>query len=112
MGWMQIFHLLERMHQHVATAVHHPELYIDVVKDVGESSKGLAQYAVWQDSYHFANDVLLLGSKPHDQHSFVTTYIREQKVKCIFVDKGLIVNIMPKFAMYELGTMVEKPSKS
>ena len=42
MGWRQIFRQSEEMHQCVATALHHPELYTNKVKNIGESSEGLA----------------------------------------------------------------------
>ena len=39
-------------------------------------------------------------------------YIREQKVRCILVDGGLAVNIMPKSTMNDLGITAEELSKS
>ena len=55
----------------------------------------------------FINDDLLLGPKPHNHSLFVTSYIREQKVKQILVDKGSIINIMPKSTMNDLEITVE-----
>jgi len=112
MGWRQIFCLPEEMHQCVATALHHLELYADKVGNIGESSKGLAHYTTYNTAITFTDDDLLLGSKPHNRPLFMTGYIREQKVKRILVDEGSAINIMPKSAMNELGITVEELSKS
>jgi len=57
-------------------------------------------------------EYLLLGSKPHNRPLFVTGYIQGQKVKCILVDVGSAVNIMPKSTTNDLGITVEELSKS
>jgi len=49
------------MLQQVATTLHYLELYADQVKDIGESSKGLAQYAACNTTITFIDDDLLLG---------------------------------------------------
>jgi len=54
----------------------------------------------------------LLGSKPHNCPLFVTGYIREHKVRCILVDGGSAVNIMPKSKMNDLGITMKELSKS
>jgi len=112
MGLMQIFYLPEEMHHRVATALHHPKLYVDKFKDIGESSKDLTQYVACNTDITFTNDDLLLGSKPHNRPLFVVGYIKEQKVKCILVDGGSTVNIMPKSTMKELGIIMEELSRS
>jgi len=43
---------------------------------------------------------------------FMTGCIREKKVKCIFVDRGSIVNIVPKSTTTELGITVAEFSNS
>ena len=107
MGWRQIFRLPEKMRQCVATALHHPKLYVDKVENIGEPSNGLAQYSTCNTAITFTYDDLLLGSKPHNRPLFVTGYIREQKVKRILIDGGSSVNIMPKSTMNELGLTVD-----
>jgi len=42
----------------------------------------------------------------------MTSYIREPKVKCILIDGGSAINIMPKSTINELGITVEELSKS
>jgi len=91
MGWRQIFRLPEEMRQCVATALHHPELYADKVRNIGESSKGLPQYATYNTPITFTDDDLLLGSKLYNRPLFVTSYIREQKAKRILVDGGSLL---------------------
>ena len=59
----------------------------------------------------FDND-LVLGSKPHNRPSFVTSYIKEQRVERILVDGGSAINIMPKSTMNDLEITVVDLSKS
>jgi len=79
MGWRQIFHLSKEMHHCVAIALHYPEFYADKAKNVGESWKSLARYAICNTTITFTDDGLLLGSKPHNHPLLETGYIREQK---------------------------------
>jgi len=60
----------------------------------------------------FADDDLLLRSKPHNRLLLVTGYSWGQKVKHILEDGRSTVNIMPKSAMNNLRNIVEKLSKS
>ncbi|CAL5441882.1 unnamed protein product [Camellia sinensis] len=60
----------------------------------------------------FTNEDLQLGSKPHNRPLFVSGFISEQKVKCILVDRGLAVNIMPKFTIKKLGIPVDELARS
>ena len=39
-------------------------------------------------------------------------FVKEQKVDCILVDGGSVVNIMPKSTMHDLGITIEELSKS
>jgi len=38
----------------------------------------------------------------------VAGYIKEQKVDCILIDRGLAVNIMQKSMMHDLGITIEE----
>ena len=60
----------------------------------------------------FANDVLLLGSKPYNHPLFMASYVKEQKVNYILVDGGSAINIMPKSMMHALGYIIEELLKS
>ena len=60
----------------------------------------------------FADEDLLLGSKPHNRPLFVSGYTRGERVSCILIDDGSAVNIMPKGTMRHLGISMEKLSKS
>ena len=84
------------MRQYVVVALQRPEFYADKIKDVGASTECLVQCASCNTAVTFTDNDLLLGSKPYNRPLFVTGYIREQKVRCIFVDGGSTVNIMPK----------------
>ncbi|KAM1049474.1 hypothetical protein ACFX2C_028575 [Malus domestica] len=43
---------------------------------------------VTEDAIHFTDEDLLLGSKPHNRHLFVSGYVREHKVNRMLVDGG------------------------
>jgi len=60
----------------------------------------------------FTDDDLLSGSKPHNRPPFVAGYMQKQKVDCILVDGGSVVNIMPKSRLHNLGITIEELSKS
>ena len=60
------------------------------------------------DKMTFANEDLLLGSKPHNQPLFVSCYTRREKVSCILIDDVSAVNIMPKGIMRHLGIPIEE----
>ena len=60
----------------------------------------------------FTDDDLLLGSKPHNCPLIVTGNVREQKVNHILVDRELVVNIIPKSMIHDLGIIVKELSKS
>ncbi|XP_074266159.1 uncharacterized protein LOC141588627 [Silene latifolia] len=60
----------------------------------------------------FLDEDLLLGSNPHNRPLYVSGYIRGQKVKCILIDGGSRVNLMPKATMNELGTTMDEHSNS
>jgi len=55
----------------------------------------------------FTNDDLLLVSKPHNHPLPVTSYIWEQKVKLVLMDRGLTIGIMPRSMMNDLGIMIK-----
>ncbi|XP_012847096.1 PREDICTED: uncharacterized protein LOC105967079 [Erythranthe guttata] len=56
----------------------------------------------------FADEDLLLGSKPHNRPLFVAGYAREQKVNRILIDGGSAVNILPLQTLKELGISTEE----
>ncbi|XP_012849590.1 PREDICTED: uncharacterized protein LOC105969382 [Erythranthe guttata] len=56
----------------------------------------------------FADEDLLLGSKPHNRPLFVAGYAREQKVNRILIDGGSAVNILPLHTLKELGISTEE----
>ncbi|KAL7126395.1 hypothetical protein ABFS83_14G183900 [Erythranthe nasuta] len=56
----------------------------------------------------FADEDLLLGSKPHNRPLFVAGYAREQKVNRILIDGGSAVNILPLHTLNELGISTEE----
>ena len=85
------------------SVLHYLKVYADILKDVEKSLKGLAWYVTCNTTITFTNDALMLGFKPHNCLLFVTSYIREQKLKRILVEGGSPVNIIPKSMMNELG---------
>jgi len=74
--------------------------------------KDAAQYAACNTTITFSYDDLLLGSKPHNRPLFITSYIKEQRVKRILIDGGFAANIMPKSTINDLGITVDDLSKS
>ena len=60
----------------------------------------------------FTDEVLLLGSKPHNRLLYVFGYACEQKIDHILIDGGLAVNILPKMTMRRLGLTMEELSHS
>jgi len=110
--WRQILNLPEEVCQHIVVALQHQKLYADKVKDAGPSMKDVAEYVGCNTTITFSDDDLLLGSKLYNRPLFVTSYIREQKVKRILVDEGFDVNIMPKSTMNDLGITMDDLSKS
>ncbi|KAM1054793.1 hypothetical protein ACFX2C_002110 [Malus domestica] len=65
-----------------------------------------------EDTIHFANEDLLLGSKPHNQPLFVSGYVRGHKVSRMLMDGGSSINIMPKSTMTAIGIKVDELSLS
>ncbi|KAM1024998.1 hypothetical protein ACFX2C_038216 [Malus domestica] len=65
-----------------------------------------------EDTIHFTDEDLLLGSKPHNRILFVSGYVNEHKVNRMFVDGGLAINIMPKSTMTTIGIKVDELSLS
>ncbi|KAM1520366.1 hypothetical protein ACFX1Z_023064 [Malus domestica] len=65
-----------------------------------------------EDTIHFADEDLLLGSKPHNRPHFVSGYVREHKVSRMLVDGGSAINIMPKSTMTAIGIKVNELSLS
>ncbi|KAM1993267.1 hypothetical protein ACFX16_009626 [Malus domestica] len=63
-----------------------------------------------QDAISFTNEDLLLGSKPHNRHLFVSGYVREYKVNRMLVDGGSAINIMPKSTMTTIDIKVDELS--
>jgi len=112
MSWKQIFHLLEDMREQVVVALHHAKLYVDKVKEVKEPTKLPTQCATCNMAVSFTDEDLLLGSKSHNRPLFVAGYIGGQKVKCILVDGGFAINIMPKSTMNDLEITIVELSKS
>ncbi|KAM2225243.1 hypothetical protein ACFXTI_019019 [Malus domestica] len=71
-----------------------------------------ATCCVVDDTIHFTDEDLLLGSKPHNRHFFVSGYVREHKVNCMLVDGGSAINIMPKSTMTTIGIEANELSLS
>ncbi|KAM2923004.1 hypothetical protein COP2_039292 [Malus domestica] len=65
-----------------------------------------------EDTIHFTDEDLLLGSKPHNHLLFVSGYVNEHKVNRMFVDGRLAINIMPKSTMTTIGIKVDELSLS
>ncbi|KAM2285939.1 hypothetical protein ACFX1S_038478 [Malus domestica] len=65
-----------------------------------------------QDAINFTDEDLLLGSKPHNHHLFVSGYVKEHKVNRMLVDDGSAINIMPKSTMTTIGIKVDELSLS
>ena len=76
------------------------------------SEKAIALCAHCRDKMTFADEDLLLGSKPHNRPLFFLGYTRGERVSRIFIDDGSAINIMPKGTMRRLGISVEELSKS
>ncbi|KAM1584835.1 hypothetical protein ACFX1Z_037776 [Malus domestica] len=64
------------------------------------------------DTINFTDEDLLLGSKPHNHHIFVSGYVRERKVNRMLVDDGSAINIMLKSTMTTIGIKVDELSLS
>ncbi|KAM1857868.1 hypothetical protein ACFX14_007928 [Malus domestica] len=65
-----------------------------------------------EDVIHFTDKDLLLGSKPHNRHLFVSGYVREHKVNRMLVDGGSAINIMPKSTMNKIDIKADELSLS
>ncbi|KAM2067495.1 hypothetical protein ACFX1T_043828 [Malus domestica] len=65
-----------------------------------------------QDTIHFTDEDLLLGSKPHNRHLFIFGYLREHKVNRLLVDDGSAINIMPKSTMTIISIKADELSLS
>ncbi|KAM3007499.1 hypothetical protein FF2_031739 [Malus domestica] len=65
-----------------------------------------------EDTIHFTDEDLLLGSKPHNHSLFVSGYVKEHKVNCMLVDDGSAINIMPKSTMTTISIKVDELSLS
>ncbi|KAM2282450.1 hypothetical protein ACFXTI_031663 [Malus domestica] len=65
-----------------------------------------------EDIIHFTDENLMLGSKPHNLHLFVSGYVREHKVNRMLVDGGSAINIMPKLTMTTIGIKADELSLS
>ncbi|KAM1794418.1 hypothetical protein ACFX11_034897 [Malus domestica] len=64
------------------------------------------------DVINFTDEDLLLGSRPHNRHIFISRYIREHKVNHMLMDDGSAINIMPKSTMTIIGIKVDELSLS
>ena len=89
---------------------------IKVTKEEGSETYALeeavALCAHCRDKMTFADEDLLLGSKPHNRPLFLLGYTRGERVSHILIDDGSTVNIMPKGTMRYLGISMEELSKS
>ncbi|KAM2942227.1 hypothetical protein COP2_031374 [Malus domestica] len=65
-----------------------------------------------EETIHFMDEDLLLGSKPHNRPLFVSGYVRDHKVIHMLVDGGSAINIMPKSTMTTIGIKVDELSLS
>ncbi|KAM1219927.1 hypothetical protein ACFX2G_047937 [Malus domestica] len=65
-----------------------------------------------EDTIHFTDEDLLLGSKPHNRPLFVSGYVREHKDNRMLVDGGSAINIMPKSTMTTIGIKADELSLS
>ena len=76
------------------------------------SEEAAALWAHCHDKMTFADEDLLLGSKPHNRPLFVSGYTQGERVSRTLIDNGSVVNIMPKGTMRRLGISMEELSKS
>ena len=76
------------------------------------SEEVIALCAHCRDKMTFADEDLLLGFKPHNRPLSVLGYTQGERVSCILIDDGFVVNIMPKGTLRRLGIFVKKLSKS
>ena len=76
------------------------------------SKEAIALYAHYSDNMTFADEDLLLGSKPYNRPFFVLGYTWGQRVSHILIDDVPTINIKPKGTMKRLGIAVEELSKS
>jgi len=65
--------------------MHHEKSYADKVKEIKESAKLPALCTTCNMALSFTDDDPSPGLKPHIRPLFVTSYMRGQKLKCIFV---------------------------
>lgn len=54
----------------------------------------------------------MLGYKPHNHPLYVSSFVREQKIDHILIDRGSAINILPKMKMRQLGLTMEELSHS
>ncbi|KAM2091178.1 hypothetical protein ACFX1T_029698 [Malus domestica] len=71
-----------------------------------------ATYCASYDAINFTDNDLLLGSKPHNRHLFVSRYVREHKINRMLVNEGSTINIMPNSTMTTIGIKVDELSRS
>ncbi|XP_074300563.1 uncharacterized protein LOC141631841 [Silene latifolia] len=112
MEWKQIFHLPKEKRKLIIRGLEKPELYAGKMKDKIEPPEQSIGCVSCNAALSFSDEDLLLGSKPNNRPLYVSGYIRGQKVKCILIDGGSGVNLMPKATMNELRTTMDELSSS
>ncbi|KAM1673326.1 hypothetical protein ACFXTN_038122 [Malus domestica] len=63
------------------------------------------------NAINFTDEDLLLGSKPHNCHLFVSGYVKEYKANRMLVENGSAINIMPKL-ITTIGIKADELSRS
>ena len=89
-----------------------PTLYatkIKRTKRLGDESHSCAKCCA---TITFIDEDLQLGSKPYNQPLFVIEYIWKENITRILIDRGSIINIMPKAKMKRLGIAMKELTQS
>ncbi|KAM2498600.1 hypothetical protein PS1_040842 [Malus domestica] len=103
--------LPKKMRSALAAVLESPNDH-EVQESIDEGLKLRPHECAIEDTIHFTDEDLLLGSKPHNHHLFVSGYVREHKVNCKLVDGGSAINIMPKSTMNTIDIKADEVSLS
>jgi len=112
LDWGHIFSLPNETRQYMVITLQQPKICAERVQGVIEMLGTAIQCASCNTTVTITDDDPLLGPKPHNRPLFMLGFVKEQKVDCILVDGGSVVNIMPKSTMHDLGITIEELSKS
>lgn len=107
--------LPERIWRALVDILMNPDNYKSQTYKVGDLEFRPHECAMWCaicSAINFTDEDLLLGTKPHNCPLFVLGYAKEQEIGHMLLDRGSIINIMPKLTMMEIGFKMDELSRS